>query len=493
MAVTDPYAGFEGRVGRTFAGSEPWWPPRAEPPEGAPNVVVMLVDDLGYSRPRLLRLGDRHPQRRRPRRPGRALHQLPRHADVLADPVRRCSPGSNRHRAGVGHVAHSDPGFPGYAMELTDDAATLPEIFRDDGYATFMVGKWHLAKDSDLNAAGPQHSWPCQRGFDRFYGFLDGFTNLHQPHRLIEDNHAVEVDRYPDGYYLTDDLTDRACPGGRSCGPANPASPSSSTSPTAPCHAPLHAKAEDIERYRGALRGGVGRGPGPPLTRQQRARRRRPPAPSWRPATPRRTTTCGRGTSWPTTRRPSSPGTWRSTPAWSTASTRTSAACSTAWPSSASSTTPSSCFTSDNGASREGEEAGTSGYFVHLLGQRRRRRRSAPASTCSAARRPCPTTRGAGPWRRTRRSGSTRSTPTPAATRCRSSCRGPSGLAGAGRAAPPVRPRRRPAAHAARAHGARGPDRAPRPAAHPDGGDVVRGDVDRRRAPARPAPSRSTR
>ena len=51
-----------------------------------------------------------------------------------------------------------------------------------------MVGKWHLAKDSDQSDAGPRHSWPCQRGFDRFYGFLDGFTNLHQPHRLVEDN-----------------------------------------------------------------------------------------------------------------------------------------------------------------------------------------------------------------------------------------------------------------------------------------------------------------
>src|SRR4029453_13948521 len=78
------------------------------------------------------------------------------------------------------------------------DAATIAEILRDEaGYGTMMVGKWHLAKDSDCSAAGSQHSWPCQRGFDRFYGILDAFTNLHQPHRLVGGNPRVQVDRAP--------------------------------------------------------------------------------------------------------------------------------------------------------------------------------------------------------------------------------------------------------------------------------------------------------
>ena len=64
------------------------------------------------------------------------------------------------------------------------------------------IGKWHLTKDADLSDAGPRHSWPCQRGFDRYYGVLDAFTNLHHPHRLVEDNHTVERDQYPDGYYV---------------------------------------------------------------------------------------------------------------------------------------------------------------------------------------------------------------------------------------------------------------------------------------------------
>jgi arylsulfatase A-like enzyme len=147
-------------------------------------------------------------------------------------------------------VCHSDPGFPGYTQELAHDAATLPEILRDwHGYHTLMIGKWHLAKDSDLSDAGPRHSWPLQKGFDRFYGILDGFTNFHQPHRLVEDNHTVDVDRYPDDYYFTDDLTDRAIAMLRASKAANPAQPVYLYLAHGAAHAPLHAKAATIAKY----------------------------------------------------------------------------------------------------------------------------------------------------------------------------------------------------------------------------------------------------
>ncbi len=227
-------------------------------------------------------------------------------------------------------------------MELPDDAATLPEILRDHGYATMMVGKWHLAKDSDCSAAGPQHSWPCQRGFDRFYGFLDAFTNLHQPHRLTEDNHQVEVDRYPDGYYLTDDLTDRAISMIRERKASNPEQPFLLYFAHGAVHAPLHAKAEDMARYRGRYRRRLGRPAGRALPA--------PARPGGHPGghaagssqhrgQPRRAAV---GRARPSASSSSSPGTWRCTRPWSTTSTRTWAASpppSTSW---ASSTTPSS-------------------------------------------------------------------------------------------------------------------------------------------------------
>ncbi len=172
------------------------------------------------------------------------------HVAAMCSPTRAALlTGVSPHRAGVGSVAQSDPGFPGYASELAGNVATIAEILRDAGWSTFMVGKWHLCKDSDEHAAGPQHSWPCQRGFDRFYGFLGPFTNLHHPGELLRDNTPVEVDQYSDGYYLTDDLTDQAIAMVRASKTADPAKPFLLYFAHGAVHAPLHAKASDIAKY----------------------------------------------------------------------------------------------------------------------------------------------------------------------------------------------------------------------------------------------------
>lgn len=247
---TAPYACFQGRVGRTFAGSEGWWPPRPTPPVGAPNIVIVLIDDLGFAD-----LGCYGSEIATPNVDRLAAGGL-RYTDFHVTPM--CSPtraalltGLYPHDAGIGAVVHSDAGFPGYAMELTEHCATLPEVLRDHGYATFMVGKWHLTKDADQNAAGRKASWPCQRGFDRYYGVLDAFTNLHHPHRIVEDNHQVEVDQYPDGYFFSDDITTRAISMVRELKAADPTKPFFLYVAHGAVHAPLHAKADDIARYRG--------------------------------------------------------------------------------------------------------------------------------------------------------------------------------------------------------------------------------------------------
>ncbi len=252
---TAPYAGFGGRVGRTFAGSEGWWPARSQPGASAPNIVVILVDDLGYAD--LGCYGSEIDTPNLDRLAAGGLRYTNFHSTPMCSPTRAALlTGMNPHAAGVGTVAHADPGYPGYAMELAANVATMPEILRDHGWATYMVGKWHLSKDSDQNDAGPRHSWPCQRGFDRYYGFLDAFTNLHQPHRLVEDNHAVEIDQYPEGYYFTDDITDRAISMIRSGKAAQPDKPFLLYLAHGAVHAPLHAKPADIEKYRGRYDGG---------------------------------------------------------------------------------------------------------------------------------------------------------------------------------------------------------------------------------------------
>ena len=245
-----PYAGFGGEVGRVFATSEPWWPDPPRRRQGAPNVVVMMCDDLGFAD--LGCYGSEIPTPNIDRLAGDGLRYTDYHSTPMCSPTRAALlTGLEPHRAGIGHVAHSDPGFPGYAMELTPLAPTMAELLRDAGYQTLMVGKWHLTKDSAQNDAGDRSSWPCQRGFDRYYGFLDGFTNLHQPHRMISDNHAVDVDEYPEGYFLTDDLTDRAISMIRESKASDPDKPFLLYHAQGAVHAPLHAKAEDIARHDG--------------------------------------------------------------------------------------------------------------------------------------------------------------------------------------------------------------------------------------------------
>nr|WP_296769676.1 arylsulfatase [Rhodococcus sp. (in: high G+C Gram-positive bacteria)] len=203
------YEGFEGRVGRTTADSAPSWkyPPSA--PAGAPNIVVILVDDMGYSdtgpygseidTPNLDRLA------------AAGVRFTNYHTTPLCSPSRAALlTGINAHRAGYGYVSNADPGFPGLRLELADDVLTLPEILRENGYATYAVGKWHLVRDANMSPGCTKDSWPTQRGFDRYYGSLEGLNSFYHPNQLTSDLGAVEVDEYPEDYYLTDDLTDRA-------------------------------------------------------------------------------------------------------------------------------------------------------------------------------------------------------------------------------------------------------------------------------------------
>ncbi len=174
------------------------------------------------------------------------------HVTSLCSPTRASLlTGRNQHAVGVGMVSNNDPGFPGYAGELPENQPSIAEVFRHNGYSTMMVGKWHLSKDSEMHDAASKHSWPLQRGFDQYYGFLEAMTNFHHPHRLYEGNSVVDTESYPEDYYLTTDLTDRALSMIRATKSANPAKPFFMYFAHGACHAPLQAPLEDIKRYRG--------------------------------------------------------------------------------------------------------------------------------------------------------------------------------------------------------------------------------------------------
>lgn len=250
------YEGFGGRVGRTFSASRPWWKPQPRRLEGAPNVIVMLVDDMGFSD-----IGCYGSEIETPTLDAMAAGGV-RYRNFHVTPL--CSPtraalltGLNPHDAGVGYLVSGDTGFPGYQGSMDPRAVTLAEQLRGHGYTTLMVGKWHLTSAEDLSEASPKSSWPLQRGFDRYYGFLEaGLTNLHHPNRLCEDNHVVHVDRYPDGYYFTDDITDHAIDMIRGVKGADPEQPFFLYFAHGAVHAPLHAKPADMAKYRGRYAAG---------------------------------------------------------------------------------------------------------------------------------------------------------------------------------------------------------------------------------------------
>jgi arylsulfatase len=244
------YDGFGGHIGRTSAESTPWWAPETKAPAGAPNIVVILIDDMGYSdigpfgseidTPNLNRLADS----------GYRLSNY--HTTSVCSPARAALlTGLNPHRAGYGSVANFDPGFPGLRMELADDALSLAEILRANGYATHAVGKWHLARDTNLAPGRTRDSWPLQRGFDSYYGSLEGLNSFYYPNELISDNSVVDVEEYPSDYYVTDDITDKAVSRIKSLRAHDADKPFFLYFSHIAMHGPHQAKPEDLAKYRG--------------------------------------------------------------------------------------------------------------------------------------------------------------------------------------------------------------------------------------------------
>ena len=218
--------------------------------EGSPNILVVLLDDVGYAQfgcygsdiatPTFDKLA------------GNGLRYSNYHTTALCSPTRAAlMTGRNSHAAGIGMVANVDAGYPGYAGELPKNQPSIAETLRDNGYSTLMVGKWHLCKDADYSEAGDKHSWPIQRGFEQYYGFLEALTNFWHPHRMYEGNSVVQTDKYPEGYYLTDDLTDRSIRMIREVKAARPEKPFFLYFAHGAVHAPLHAKETDIAKYKG--------------------------------------------------------------------------------------------------------------------------------------------------------------------------------------------------------------------------------------------------
>ncbi|MCW5806022.1 MAG: arylsulfatase [Deltaproteobacteria bacterium] len=204
-----PGAAFPGVIGRTFAESEPAWPQPLRARRGAPNVLYIVLDDVGFGQ-----LGCYGAPIRTPnidRLAANGLRYANMHTTALCSPSRSCMiTGRNHHSNAMSCITEGSTGYPGSNGLIPFENGFLSEILRGHGYNTFAVGKWHLTPAEQCTAAGPYDRWPLGRGFDRFYGFLGGDTHQYYPD-LIYDNHQVTPPRTPaQGYHLTEDLADRA-------------------------------------------------------------------------------------------------------------------------------------------------------------------------------------------------------------------------------------------------------------------------------------------
>lgn len=243
---TRQYPGHEAVVGRSREQSTPWWPPVKRARAGSPNVVVIYMDDMGYSD-----LACYGSEIATPNIDAIAARGV-RFNHYTTHPI--CSParaalltGRNAHSVATGWLSNNNPGFPGYSGDLPLAAATLPEHLRAAGYATIGIGKWH----NSTNGATPNETWPTQRGFDRFYGFLEGETSYFFPARIVYNNTLAPVDSYPEDYYATDDWTQKAIQFMCEARNERPQQPLFLYLAYNAVHGPLQAKEPDLARYRG--------------------------------------------------------------------------------------------------------------------------------------------------------------------------------------------------------------------------------------------------
>ena len=247
MAIGSDY---KGVIGRTHAESTPWWPPAVHPGDDAPNVVVILFDDLGFSHfncfgsdlvtPNIDKLAEN------------GLRFSNFHVTPLCSPTRAALlTGRNHHTVGMRSIANFNTGYPHMTGRISEHATTMAEVLRDVGYTTFALGKWHLCPMDEASAAGPYDAWPLQRGFDRFYGFLDGETDQFAPD-LVYDNHRVDPPATAaEGYHLSEDLVDKAIEFIHDTTSVRPDRPFFTYLAFGATHAPHQAPEEYLARHRG--------------------------------------------------------------------------------------------------------------------------------------------------------------------------------------------------------------------------------------------------
>ncbi len=218
------------------------------PPEGAPNVVVVLIDDIGFGATTTFGGAIETPTFDRLADNGLRFNRF--HTTALCSPTRASLlSGRNHHNVNVGSVMEIATGFPGNQGIRPDNAKYVAETLRQNGYSTAAFGKWHETATWEVSVSGPYDRWPTNSGFDKFYGFIGGETNQWEP--FIFDGVTKVEKKEMEDYHFTTDMTDEAIEWIRFQHTMTPQKPFMVYYATGATHAPHHAPKEWIEKYDG--------------------------------------------------------------------------------------------------------------------------------------------------------------------------------------------------------------------------------------------------
>ena len=250
-----PEPPFEGVVGKTYKDSKEAWPKLPAPPAGAPNVVVILLDDVGFGQ--VSTFGGPVPTPELDKLAAQGLRYTRFHTTAICGPTRAALiTGRNHHNAGSGFLAEWATGFPSYDNMIPRSTATIGATLKGNGYATSWFGKNHNTPDWESSVAGPFDRWPTGMGFDYFYGFIAGETHQYYP-VLFENTRAVEPDKTPEqGYHFMTDMTDRAIEQMQYSKSVAPEKPLFIYLAPGAAHAPHHAPKEWRDKFKGQFDAG---------------------------------------------------------------------------------------------------------------------------------------------------------------------------------------------------------------------------------------------
>ena len=245
--------GKAAKVGLSFKDSRPARAAEIKAPVGAPNVVVIILDDVGFAD-----LGCYGGELKTPALDALAGQGL-RYTNFRTTAMCSCTraallTGLNHHSAGMGWLADIDSGYPGYRGDLTQENATLAEVLVEAGWSTFLLGKWHVNSADHSGPTGPFYNWPTSRGFERAYWYQGHSCDHFHPGALYEGTSRVEAGG--GDYYLSDDLAQRAGAYMRTQQVMAPGKPFFMQLAFGAAHSPLQAKAADRDLYKGQFDAG---------------------------------------------------------------------------------------------------------------------------------------------------------------------------------------------------------------------------------------------